>query len=227
MDVVHSTGLREAKKAATRSALARAVLRLSTRAGIDHVTIDAVAAEANVSVRTFHNYFSGKEDALLHFVSSLFDTIVERIEARPSDESFFCSVRTALISAATSPEVGEPSEIVALLRLLDTDPGLTARSRDMELGDTVEARLAELCAQRGQPAHTLYPRLVLHNAITTIRVTLEFWVTHHDDTPGTTVELATMLESAFDQLASGMSQPIPPMNIPPMNDLADPSPEEL
>ncbi|WGJ86979.1 TetR/AcrR family transcriptional regulator [Gordonia sp. SMJS1] len=146
---MNSPGLREAKKAATRSALARAVLRLSTSAGMDHVTIDAVAAEANVSVRTFHNYFSGKEDALLHFVSSLFDTIVARIEARPTDESFFCSVRTALIEAATSPDVGEPAEIVALLRLLDTDPGLTARSRDMELGDTVEARLAELCAQRG------------------------------------------------------------------------------
>ncbi|MCG7632167.1 TetR family transcriptional regulator [Gordonia McavH-238-E] len=222
MEVVHSTGLREAKKAATRSALARAVLRLSTRAGIDHVTIDAVAAEANVSVRTFHNYFSGKEDALLYFVSSLFDTIVERIEARPTDESFYCSVRTALIDAATSPDVGDPVEIVALLRLLDTDPGLTARSRDMELGDTVEARLAELCAQRGQPAHTLYPRLVLHNAITTIRVALEFWVTHHDDTADEPADLASVLESAFDQLASGLSQPIPPMN-----DLAVPSPEEL
>ncbi len=221
MGEVNSPGLREAKKAATRSALARAVLRLSTSAGMDHVTIDAVAAEANVSVRTFHNYFSGKEDALLHFVSSLFDTIVARIEARPTDESFFCSVRTALIEAATSPDVGEPAEIVALLRLLDTDPGLTARSRDMELGDTVEARLAELCAQRGQPAHTLYPRLVLHNAITTIRVALEFWVTHHDDTPGTAADLATVLESAFDQLASGLAQPIPPLN-----ELADPSLEE-
>ncbi|MCZ4536728.1 TetR family transcriptional regulator [Gordonia terrae] len=224
---MNSPGLREAKKAATRTALARAVLRLSTRAGIDHVTIDAVAAEANVSVRTFHNYFSGKEDALLHFVSSLFDSIVERIEARPTGESFFCSVRTALIEAATSPDVGEPSEIVALLRLLDTDPGLTARSRDMELGDTVEARLAELCARRGQPAHSLYPRLVLHNAITTIRVALEFWVTHHDDTPDTDADLAAMLESAFDQLASGLAHPARPVNADgPVTDLAEPSPEE-
>ncbi|AFR48161.1 TetR/AcrR family transcriptional regulator [Gordonia sp. KTR9] len=221
MDDVHSTGLREAKKAATRSALARAVLRLSTRAGIDHVTIDAVAAEANVSVRTFHNYFSGKEDALLYFVSSLVDTIVERIEARPSEETFFCSVRTALTEAAASPDVGEPDEIVALLRLLDTDPGLTARSRDMELGDTVDARLTELYTRRGQPAHTLYPRLVLHNAITTIRVALEFWVTRHSDAPKTNTELATVLECAFDQLAAGLSLPIRPMN-----DLADPFPEE-
>ncbi|WP_439032232.1 TetR/AcrR family transcriptional regulator [Gordonia terrae] len=217
---MNSPGLREAKKAATRTALARAVLRLSTSEGIDHVTIDAVAAEANVSVRTFHNYFSGKEDALLFFVSSLFDTIVERIEARPADETFWCSVRTALVEAALSPDVGEPREIVGLLRLLDTDPGLTARSRDIELGDTVEARLTQLCAQRGQPVHALYPRLVLHNAITTVRVALEFWVSHHDSA-GTATDLATVLECAFDQLESGLSQPIRPMN-----DLPDPSPEE-
>ncbi len=154
---MHPSGLREAKNAATRKALARAVLRLSTRDGIDHVTIDAVAAEANVSVRTFHNYFAGKEDALLHFVDTLLDSVIERIEARPAGESFWCSVRAALIETATSPDVGEPAEIVALLRLLDTDPGLAARSRDMDLDQTVEARLTQLYARRGQRADAMYP----------------------------------------------------------------------
>ncbi|WP_348534504.1 hypothetical protein [Gordonia sp. SMJS1] len=46
-------------------------------------------------------------------------------------------------------------------------------------------------------------------------------MTHHDDTPGTAADLATVLESAFDQLASGLAQPIPPLN-----ELADPSLEE-
>ncbi|MBD0862080.1 TetR family transcriptional regulator [Gordonia sp. zg691] len=214
---MHTLGLRESKKAATRTALARAVLRLSTRDGIDQVTIDAVAAEANVSVRTFHNYFGGKEDALLHFVSTLFDTIVERIEARPAEEDLWCSVRTALVEAAMSPEVGEPAEIVELFRLLDTEPGLTARTRDSELGDTVEARIVELFARRGQQPHALYPHLVLHNAITTVRVALEYWVTHRaslatDPTaatdPAGRLELSTVLEAAFDQASAGLAQPV-------------------
>ncbi|GAB84346.1 putative TetR family transcriptional regulator [Gordonia rubripertincta NBRC 101908] len=205
---VHPSGLREAKKAATRKALARAVLRLSTRDGIDHVTIDAVAAEANVSVRTFHNYFGGKEDALLHLVDLLLDSVIERFEARPAEESSWCSVRTAVIETATSLDVGEPAEIVALLRLLDTDPALTARSRDMDLDQTVEARLTQLYAGRGQRTDAMYPHLVVHTAITAARVALEFFVARGRP------DLPTVLESAFDQMSAGLEHPVPLMNHP-------------
>ncbi|TSD96959.1 TetR family transcriptional regulator [Gordonia rubripertincta] len=205
---VHPSGLREAKKAATRKALARAVLRMSTRDGIDHVTIDAVATEANVSVRTFHNYFGGKEDALLHLVDLLLDSVIERIEARPAEESFWCSVRTAVIETATSLDVGEPAEIVALLRLLDTDPALTARSRDMDLDQTVEARLTQLYAGRGQRTDAMYPHLVVHTAITAARVALEFFVARGRP------DLPTVLESAFDQMSAGLEHPVPLMNHP-------------
>ncbi|NKY63564.1 TetR family transcriptional regulator [Gordonia rubripertincta] len=205
---MHPSGLREAKKAATRKALARAVLRLSTRDGIDHVTIDAVAAEANVSVRTFHNYFGGKEDALLHLVDLLLDSVIERFEARPAEESSWCSVRTAVIETATSLDVGEPAEIVALLRLLDTDPALTARSRDMDLDQTVEARLTQLYAGRGQRTDAMYPHLVVHTAITAARVALEFFVARGRP------DLPTVLESAFDQMSAGLEHPVPLMNHP-------------
>ncbi|WP_313902887.1 TetR/AcrR family transcriptional regulator [Gordonia rubripertincta] len=205
---MHPSGLREAKKAATRKALARAVLRMSTRDGIDHVTIDAVATEANVSVRTFHNYFGGKEDALLHLVDLLLDSVIERIEARPAEESFWCSVRTAVIETATSLDVGEPAEIVALLRLLDTDPALTARSRDMDLDQTVEARLTQLYAGRGQRTDAMYPHLVVHTAITAARVALEFFVARGRP------DLPTVLESAFDQMSAGLEHPVPLMNHP-------------
>ncbi|MGV6993775.1 TetR/AcrR family transcriptional regulator [Gordonia amicalis] len=223
---MHPSGLREAKKAATRKALARAVLRLSIRDGIEHVTIDAVAAEANVSVRTFHNYFGGKEDALLHFVDSLLDSVIERIEARPAGESFWCSVRTALIETATSLDVGEPAEIVALLRLLDTDPALTARTRDIDLDQTIEARLAQLYDRRGQRADAMYPHLVVHTAITTARVALEYFVARseraaHASGGSMPPDLSTVLESAFDQMSAGLGRPVPLLN-----DLADASHKE-
>lgn len=58
------TGLRERKKAATRLALHESALRLAAEQGPDGVTIEAIADAANVSRRTFSNYFSSKEEAL-------------------------------------------------------------------------------------------------------------------------------------------------------------------
>ena len=58
-------GLREQKRTATRSALARATLRLAAEHGWSTVTVEQVCEEAGVSRRTFFNYFPSKEDALL------------------------------------------------------------------------------------------------------------------------------------------------------------------
>ncbi len=53
-------GGRERKKLATRAALREAALRLALRDGVDRVTVDQIAAEADIAVRTFFNYFSSR-----------------------------------------------------------------------------------------------------------------------------------------------------------------------
>lgn len=58
-------GLRERKKHETRLALERAAVELATRDGLDSLTVDDIAAAANVSTRTFFNYFPSKDDALV------------------------------------------------------------------------------------------------------------------------------------------------------------------
>ena len=60
-----TTGLRERKKAETRAALSDAALHLAVERGMDAVTAEEIAAAANVSVRTFHNYFASKDEAIL------------------------------------------------------------------------------------------------------------------------------------------------------------------
>jgi len=64
MPVDEPTGLRERKRLATRQAIQRAVLRLALERGLEHVTIEDVSREADISPRTFFNYFVSKEAAI-------------------------------------------------------------------------------------------------------------------------------------------------------------------
>ncbi|MHA7275330.1 TetR/AcrR family transcriptional regulator [Arthrobacter sp. Hz1] len=57
--------LRDRKRTETWAALHDAAARLTLEHGPDRVTTEAIAAQANVSARTFFNYFGTKEDAIL------------------------------------------------------------------------------------------------------------------------------------------------------------------
>ncbi|GAA3341756.1 TetR family transcriptional regulator [Curtobacterium pusillum] len=58
-------GLRDRKRLETRHRIAEAARSLALEQDIDHTTIEQIAARADVSPRTFFNYFESKEDAVL------------------------------------------------------------------------------------------------------------------------------------------------------------------
>src|SRR5215813_12209188 len=92
-----AVGRRERKKRATRAALSDAALRLSVERGVDNVTVEQIADEADVSLRTFFNYFSSKEEAVVAGDVATAESLVEVFRGRPSDESVFDALRHAVL----------------------------------------------------------------------------------------------------------------------------------
>lgn len=58
-------GLRDRKRIETRRRIAESARSLALEHEIDHTTIEQIAARADISPRTFFNYFDSKEDAVL------------------------------------------------------------------------------------------------------------------------------------------------------------------
>jgi AcrR family transcriptional regulator len=62
---MENIGRRERKKLETAGAIEWAALYLAHTDGLDNVTVEAISDRADVTSRTFFNYFASKEDAVL------------------------------------------------------------------------------------------------------------------------------------------------------------------
>lgn len=160
-----TTGLRERKKAETRSAIGRAVMLLALDRGLDAVTAEDIAAAANVSVRTFHNYFGSKEAALVTGWRSEFEVHLEELRARPADEPILVSLEHVL-TGIVRKIMDTPGDDAAAVDLLWTSTGMAHR-RSVLLDEAVRA-VTSIVAQRTgtDPATDMYPHLVTASAIT-------------------------------------------------------------
>ncbi|MDL5159167.1 TetR/AcrR family transcriptional regulator [Actinomycetospora termitidis] len=90
------TGLRERKKAETRSALRETAVSLAHRDGPDAITVEQVCAAVGVSARTFFNYFASKDDALFGVDAGVLSAIVADVVARPAAEDPATALITVL-----------------------------------------------------------------------------------------------------------------------------------
>ncbi|BCB77661.1 hypothetical protein Pflav_040710 [Phytohabitans flavus] len=102
-------GLRERKKAATRQALHEAAVRLAAEHGVERVTVEAIADAANVSRRTFSNYFNGKEQALLHTDYARMARLVELVRDRPAGEAGWTALTRAIEVSVAENADEDPS----------------------------------------------------------------------------------------------------------------------
>ena len=192
--------LRERKKLAVRRALSSAAIRLALERGLENVTVEDITAEADVSVRTFGNYFSSKYEAICALGTDRARRIGAELLARPAREPLWEALVNAMLAHYEGADQAPDREWLASLKLILTAPAI--RGEYLKVNSAMQEVLAEAIAARTRMdvEQDMYPQ-VLANAVTAAgQVAVGRWATADPPVP-----LRPLLRSALDQLATACS----------------------
>jgi AcrR family transcriptional regulator len=173
--VTVEAGRRERKKAETRAALSRAAMRLALERGVENVTADMIAEAADVAPRTFRNYFSGKEEAILAELADGMRVIAELLRARPAGEPLWDALGYALTHIGTLPPE-RLADLAVKVRMIRANRALlTSQLAAFDrIGDDLTAIIAERTGT--DPRTDIYPRLTAAVMATTLRTAFFMWL---------------------------------------------------
>jgi AcrR family transcriptional regulator len=211
MPAAETPGLRERKRVATRQAIQSAVLRLALDRGLEHVTVEEISRDADISPRTFFNYFVSKEAAMAGDSPALLegDGIAEFMAGGPTGDL----LRDLGELIATAAESASESRETLLLRrdLHQRYPHLFAlrlagmKAFEDELAVLIESRLVhdDPALAEDPPALRSRARFITLVAFAALRHAWTEWAGPGVDQSDT---LAPRLRDSFDQLETLLVQ---------------------
>jgi AcrR family transcriptional regulator len=197
-------GLRDRKRRATRRAILIAAIRVVAERGLEGTTVDGISRLADVSPRTFFNYFPSKEDAILGDPPELVaDQAADFIE----DRGPILEGMARVVSASAATGSNDPEVAILRKQIVKTHPELGMRRMariqqfELDLIDLARRRLLhehpELAAD--DRALTQRSRLVAFVSIAAMRDALSNWVDGRDDESNA---LADRMHESFTQLVT-------------------------
>ncbi len=151
MQATRPPGLRERKRTETRARIESAATTLVLRDGLEETTVDAISELADVSPRTFFNYFESKDSAVLGLAPRDLDEDLHTFLADPAHPGGLVGAVVALVLAA----MGTP-----------TAAGTAVHRDRMEIirrhPEIVGGQFAQLNARRERMAEAVRNLLVTH-----------------------------------------------------------------
>jgi len=202
----HPASLRERKKLATRRLLRRVALDLVAERGLANVTVEDIAEAADVSPRTFFNYFPSKEAALFggHDPERAV-RLRDRVASEAPGEPALTALRVVMAqdAEAIADEFlllgGDPADWMRRIKVARGDPQVrAAHAAQMAL---IERAITEGLATRlgVSPEADPYPGVLAAVAVGVTRACTAFW-----GGSGGTVQLSQLVDQAFGAIAEGL-----------------------
>jgi AcrR family transcriptional regulator len=190
---------RERKKQNTRDALRDAALTLVEAHGLSGVTIEDITEAADVAPRTFFNYFSSKEDAVIGRDPGRVDELTAALRTRPTDEVPFDSIRQVLVDSYVAG-ASRPDRLLRRIQVIKSEPALLSRlaAQFEQLEHGLIAAMAERMGV--DSASDLEPSLLVLSALATCRAALMHWCDQGGEGP-----LADTLHDAFERAGAGLA----------------------
>ncbi|GIH51559.1 hypothetical protein Mro03_67380 [Microbispora rosea subsp. rosea] len=154
-------GLRELKKNQTRQLIADTANALFRARGFDEVTVDEIAAAAQVSKKTVFNHFPTKEDLVFYRAEDREAMSLAAVTDRPAGFSILDSFR-AMCLAQTRLIPGMRRDLVHPRSFFDLVSGNPSLERKMhEVNERITRVLADaLAAEAGAEPGDPLPRIV-------------------------------------------------------------------
>jgi AcrR family transcriptional regulator len=169
------------------------------------VRVDEIAEAAGVSPRTYNNYFSSREQAIVAAVTAEREArVAAAVAARPVTVSLADAVTEALVEQYTDPGRHDPR----VLLLITASPGLREEFLAAVAGmeDPLTAVIAERIGASGQEA----AEVLSASVAAAVRVALQRWLRPAGATPASGLvavsgSLRDLLQAALAPLAPALN----------------------
>ena len=191
-----SVGIRERKREETRARLEDAAVTLVLRDGLEHTTVDAISELADVSPRTFFNYFDSKDSAVLGMRDAeVSDELIAGHLALTTEGDPAASVVHLLVSvmgaALTRSGIHEDR-----IEIVQRYPQLLAGkfAQMMQMAGRMSAAVQEILEREptfaGNPAdQSAWAEVLVATCGSAVRVATKEWVSAGGDTPTDDIEI--------------------------------------
>lgn len=173
-------GLRDRKRAETRSRIEDVALELVLRDGLEATTVDAISEAAGISPRTFFNYFESKDSAVLGIhPAEVTDELVDAYTSGTSSGDPVPSVVGLLLTLMGSPQSSRARMKQDRVEVVKRHPEIL--SGQMSQLSARAGRLTEATEKiltrttRGDSDHSAHAELLLALCAAAVRVAVREW----------------------------------------------------